>query len=94
MLGKRCGVAIQIYKKQPKAHYTHCHRHSLNLSIKDATRSSKMLSDVMDTTAENSVLIKFSPKHEKLLENLKEKIKIVSKAPQIKSQNFLPQDGQ
>ena len=75
MLGKRCGVAIQIYKKQPKAHYTHCHCHSLNLSIKDVTRSSKMLSDVMDTTAEISVLLKFSPKHEKLLENLKEQLK-------------------
>ena len=46
MLGKRSGVAIQIYKKQPKVHYTHCHYHSLNLSIKDVTRSSKMLSDL------------------------------------------------
>ena len=37
ILGKRSGVAIQIYKEQPKAHYTHCH--SLNVSIKDVTRS-------------------------------------------------------
>ena len=29
----------------------------------------------MDTTAEISVLLKFSPKHEKLLENLKEQLK-------------------
>ena len=75
MLGKRSGVAIQIYKGQPKAHYTHCHCHCLNLSIKDVTRSSKMLSDVMDTAGEISVLIKLSPKREKLLENLKEQIK-------------------
>ena len=34
-----------------------------------------MLSDVMDTAAEISVLIKFSPKREKLLENLKKQIK-------------------
>ena len=29
----------------------------------------------METVGETSVLIKFSPKHEKLLENLKEQIK-------------------
>ena len=68
-------IAIQIYKEQPKAHNTHCHYHSLNLSIKDVTRSSKMLSDVMDTAGEISVLIKFSLKRERLLENLKEQIK-------------------
>ena len=75
MLGKRSGVAIQIYKEQPKAHYIHCHCHSLNLSIKDVTRSSKMLFDVMDTAGEISVLIKFSPKREKLFENLEQQIK-------------------
>ena len=34
-----------------------------------------MLFDVMDTAGEISALIKFSPKHEKLLESLKEQIK-------------------
>ena len=38
MLGKRSGVAIQIYKEQQRD--THAHCHSLNLSIKDVTRSS------------------------------------------------------
>ena len=41
MLGKKSGVAIQIYKEQLKTHYIHCHFHSLHLSIKDVTRSSK-----------------------------------------------------
>ena len=45
------------------------------LSIKDVTRSSRLLSDVMDSAGEISVLIKFSPKHEKFLENLKEQFK-------------------
>ena len=49
MLRQRSRVAIQIYKEQPKAHYTDCHCHSLNSSIKDVRRSSKMLSNVMDT---------------------------------------------
>ena len=75
MLGQSSCAAIQIYKEQPKAHYTHCHCHSLDLSIKDVTRSSKMLSDVMDTAGEISVLIKFSPKREKVLENRTTEIK-------------------
>ena len=75
MLEKKSGVAIQIFKEQPKAHYTHCHCHTLNLSKKEVTRSSKMLSDLMDTAEKISVLIKFSPKREKLLEKLKEKNK-------------------
>ena len=74
MLGKKSGIAIQIYKEQSKTHYTHCHCHSLNLSIKDVTRSSKMLSDAMDTAGEISVLIKFLQKREKLLESLQEQI--------------------
>ena len=64
------------------------HCYCLNLSIKDVKGSSKILSDVRDTAGEISVLIKFSQKREELLENLSEKL------PQIKSQNFLPQDGQ
>ena len=53
-----------------------------------------MLSDVMETTGEISVPIKFFPKREKRLETLREKLKIANKSPQIKSQNILPQDGQ
>ena len=52
-----------------------------------------MLSDVIDTLGR--FLIQFSPKRGKLLENLKQgKLKRVNKSPQIKSQKFLPQDGQ
>ena len=38
MLGKRSGVVIQIYKEQQRDTHSHCY--SLNLSIKDVTRSS------------------------------------------------------
>ena len=78
MLGKRSGVAIQIYKEQPKAHYTHCHYYSLNLSIKDVTRSSKMLSDVID----NAGFLFSSNFHQNVRnfwKNLRKKIKIVNK---------------
>ena len=85
MLGKRSVVAIQIYKEQPKAHYIHCHCHLLHF----VTRSSEMLSDVMDTTGEIFVLIKASPKHEKFQENLKEQIKNSEKTTPNKIAKFL-----
>ena len=47
MLGKRSGVAKQIQECQSKAHITHCHGHCLALSVKDATKNSKILSDTM-----------------------------------------------
>ena len=34
MLVKKSGVAMQIKKLQPKAHYTHCHGHCISLSVK------------------------------------------------------------
>lgn len=39
MLGKRSGVAKRIQDIQPKAKPTHCHGHSLSLSVKDATKN-------------------------------------------------------
>ena len=40
MLGKKSGVAMQIKELQPKAHYTHCHGHSISLSVKEVTKQS------------------------------------------------------
>ena len=50
MMGHKTGVAKRIQDLQPKAHPTHCHGHSLNLSVKDTTKNCKLLSDTMDTT--------------------------------------------
>ena len=43
MLGKDSDVAKQICDIQPRAHPTHCHAHSLNLSVKDMTTNSKLM---------------------------------------------------
>ena len=45
MLGKKSGVAARILKEQPKALPTHCHAHSLSLSVKDAYKNVKILND-------------------------------------------------
>ena len=42
MLGKLSGVATQIFAEKPKAHYTHCHSHSLSLTVKDVTKTLRL----------------------------------------------------
>ena len=74
MLGKSSGVAVQLQAIQPRAPYTHCHAHSLSLSVKDVTKSITILRDTMGTAGEIIILIKFSPKRENLLGKLKDQI--------------------
>ena len=44
ILGRKSGVGKKICEIQPKALLTHCHAHSLSLSVKDTTSDSKVLS--------------------------------------------------
>ena len=74
MLGKKSGVAVQIKNLQPLANYTHCHTHSLSLSVKDVTKPVKIFRDAMGVSEEIIVLIKYSPKRENLLGQLKDLI--------------------
>ena len=73
-MGKRSGVAKKILECQPKAHPTHFHAHSLSLSVKNATSHCKILSDTMDNTNEIVQLIKFSPKRDTILGDIKANI--------------------
>ena len=74
MMGHKTGVAKRIQDLQPKAYPTHCHGHSLSLSVKDTTKNCKLLSDTMDTAKEIVSLIKFSSKRENLLGEIKENL--------------------
>ncbi|KAJ8040279.1 Zinc finger MYM-type protein 1 [Holothuria leucospilota] len=76
MAGSRNGVAAQILSEVKKAHLTHCHGHALSLAVKDTTEGSKLLRDCMDTTREICKLIKFSPKRQGILEELKNQIQL------------------
>ena len=76
MLGKKSGVAAQIKLLQPKAVESHCQGHSLSLSVKDTTRASRLLGNVMGTVAEITTLVKYLPKREQLLKSVKENIEI------------------
>ena len=78
MMGKRSGAAQQILKNQPKALVTHCHGHSLSLAIKDANKLCSILNEVMGSVGEIIVLIKFSPKRERMLGTINENIEVSS----------------
>ena len=53
---------------------THYHAHSLSLSVKDVTKSVKILRDAMGVSEEIIVLVKYSPKRENLRGQLKDLI--------------------
>lgn len=76
MLGPKTGVAKRIQDVQPKAHATHCYAHSLSLCVKDMTSNCATLSQTMDIAKEIVTLIKFSPKRECLLKELKDNLEI------------------
>ena len=74
MFGKNTGVSVQIAAEQPKALSTHCQGHLLNLGIKTTMTNSKQMKDVMGTVTEIISLVKYSPKRENLLGNIKDLI--------------------
>ena len=76
MLGKRSGVAAQLKRVQPKAMETHCHGHSLNISVKDTNKSKRLINDVLEIVVVITKLIKFFPKREQLLGALNKNFEI------------------
>ena len=69
MMGHKSEVAEQIKKDQPKVLETHCRGHALSFSVKDMTKQSELLNDVIDTVGEVTVLAKYSPNCKQLLES-------------------------
>ena len=59
---------------EPRALYTHCYGHSLNLATCDAIKKCKLTRDAMDVTYEISKLVKFSPKWNAAFNELKREL--------------------
>ena len=76
MMGKRSGVAQQIFKDQLKVPVPL--PHSLSLAIKDANKLCSILNEVMGSVGEIIVLIKFSPKRERMLGTINENVEVSS----------------
>ena len=65
------GMAVQIMCEEPRALYTHCYGHALNLAVGDTIKQLKLLRDTLDVTYEISKLLKYSPRRDTLFEKLK-----------------------
>ena len=72
MKGIRSGLVPRILELEPRAVYTHCYEHSINLAANDALKGSKLLKDALDMTREITKLIKYSPRREAIFQSLKE----------------------
>ena len=60
MAGYKSGVATRTRMKsdEPRAIFTHCYGHLLNLACCDTIKQSKLMQDALDTTHEITKLIK------------------------------------
>ena len=67
MAGAKTGVSTQIKLEEPRAIFTHCYGHSLQLAVGDTPRESKILLTC-------STLLKFSPKRDAMFDRIKEAI--------------------
>ena len=82
MAGLRCGVAKQIQDLEPRAVYTHCYGHSLNLTCADTIKTCKLLKDALDTAHEITKFIKKSSRRNVIFD--RHKGEMVSVNPGIK----------
>ena len=74
MSGSRGGVATQLQQEEPRAVYTHCYVHALNLACGDAVKNCKVMRDALDTSYELVKLVKKSPRRDATLQKLKEQM--------------------
>ena len=75
MSGVKSGVAVKIKELEPRALYTHCYGHALNLAAQDSIKNLTIMEDTLDTTYEITKLIKKSPKREVLFRKFKDEVK-------------------
>ena len=78
MAGYKRGVAAQLLKEEPRAVFTHCYGHSLNLACSDTVKQCKLMRDALDVVHEITKLIKRSPRRDALLQRLKQQISLES----------------
>ena len=84
MAGRKSAIATRILKVEPKAVYTHCYGYSLNLACSDSVKGCKVMRDALDTTHEITKLIKKSPAHDAMFQELKVQCESVSSSPGIR----------
>ena len=71
MTGVRNGVAKQLTDEEPRAIFTHCYSHALNLAVGDTVKKCKLMRSCLDAVFEITKLIKKSPKRDAIFQKLK-----------------------
>ena len=82
MSSEACGVKGRIKRIEPMALYTHCNRHVLNLSVAAACRLTPVR-NIIGTLNETFLFFHFSPKRQRLLEQVLEKCGSTSRKERI-----------
>ena len=90
MSGNKNGVAKQIREIEPRALYTHCYGHVLNLAVKDSVDENKLLKDALDMAHEIVKVIKNSPKKEAIFKRKQIEDEVNSDIPQIGIRKMCP----
>ena len=78
MSSSKCGVAKTICDLEPRAVYTHCYGHALNLAAGDTLKQFKLMKEALETTREITKLIKYSPRRDGIFQRLKETLPVGS----------------
>ena len=78
MSGAKTGVAKRIADEEPRAVFSHCYGHSLNLAASDTVKRSKLMNNCLSTTHEITKLIKLSPRRDVIFQHLKAESEFVS----------------
>ena len=71
MNGVGNGVAKQIRDAEPKALFTHCYGHALNLAASNTIKRCWTMKKALKTTHEITTLVKYSPRRESLFQIIK-----------------------
>lgn len=72
MAGRKAGVAARLAELEPRALFTHCFGHALSLAVSDTVKRSSIMQDCLDCCYEIVKLVKFSPKREAMLKEIKQ----------------------
>lgn len=71
MTGIGSGVAKQLTDEEPRAVFTHCYGHALNLAVGDTVKNCKLMKSCLDAVFEITKLIKKSSKRDAIFNKLK-----------------------
>ena len=67
-------MATRLQQEEPRAVYTHCYGHALNLPCGDTIKKSKVMRDALDTAYEIVKLVKKSPRRDAILQKLRQEM--------------------